>query len=105
MALVKADLVKQLMQQSAGALSRVEAQQFADAFFEEISLALQKNEDVKLSGLGSFHVLKKQPRLGRNPKTGEDVPITARKVVTFHAGPKLKKRVATGRRTAEKGKK
>jgi integration host factor subunit alpha len=95
MALVKADLVKKLMQQPEGALSKTEAQQFVDTFFEEISLALEKGSEVKLSGLGNFRVLKKKPRLGRNPKTGEDAPITARKVVTFHPGPKLKTQVAT----------
>lgn len=105
MALVKADLVKKLMRQSTGALSRDEAQQFTDVFFEEISLVLEKGADVKLSGLGTFHILHKKPRLGRNPKTGEEASITARKVVTFQAGPKLKQRIANSRRLAEKSKK
>jgi integration host factor subunit alpha len=97
MALVKADLVKILQEEEV--LTKDEAQQFIDAFFEEISLALENGEEVKLPGLGNFRVRKKKPRLGRNPQTGEDVPITARKVVTFRPGPKLKKKTAAGKKS------
>ena len=58
--------------------------------FEEVRTALQKGEGVKLSGFGNFHLRDKPQRPGRNPKTGEEIPITARRVVTFHASQKLK---------------
>ena len=61
-----------------------------DAFFAEISAALEKGEEVKLSGFGNFQVRDKPSRPGRNPKTGESIPISARRVVTFHASQKLK---------------
>ena len=70
--------------------------QFADAdrkvetFFDEIRNALERGEAVKLSGFGNFQVRDKPPRPGRNPKTGEVIPISARRVVTFHASQKLK---------------
>ena len=64
-----------------------------ELFFEEISRSLEDNVQVKLSGFGNFELKEKRERPGRNPKTGEDVPISARRVVTFHAGQKLKARV------------
>jgi integration host factor subunit alpha len=62
-------------------------------FFEEIRTALVKGEQVKLSGFGNFELRDKGERPGRNPKTGEEIPITARRVVTFRPGQKLKARV------------
>ena len=62
-------------------------------FFEEIRRALENGEQVKLSGFGNFDLRDKNQRPGRNPKTGEDIPITARRVVTFRPGQKLKSRV------------
>ena len=59
---------------------------------DRISRSLEKNVQVKLSGFGNFELKEKKERPGRNPKTGEDVPISARRVVTFHAGQKLKAR-------------
>ena len=61
-----------------------------ETFFEEIRLALESGESVKLSGFGNFQLRDKPQRPGRNPKTGEEIPITARRVVTFHASQKLK---------------
>ena len=55
--------------------------------------ALERGEDVKLSGFGIFNLREKSQRPGRNPKTGEEIPITARRVVTFHASNKLKAQV------------
>ena len=64
-----------------------------ELFFEEIRRALENGEQVKLSGFGNFDLRDKNQRPGRNPKTGEDIPITARRVVTFRPGQKLKSRV------------
>ena len=70
-------------------------------FFEEIRHALEHNESVKLSGFGNFYLRDKRQRPGRNPKTGEEIPITARRVVTFHPGQKLKARVEVYARTRQ----
>ena len=75
-------------------LRRREAHDLVVAFFEEISDALERNEAVKLSGFGNFALRDKRERPGRNPKTGETVPVAARRVVTFRAGRKLRARVA-----------
>ena len=64
-----------------------------NSFFEEIRHALENNEQVKLSGFGNFDLRDKSQRPGRNPKTGEEIPISARRVVTFRPGQKLKARV------------
>jgi integration host factor subunit alpha len=71
-------------------LNKREAKDIVDTFFEEIRDALARGEPVKLSGFGNFQVRNKPPRPGRNPKTGETIPIAARRVVTFHASQKLK---------------
>ena len=70
-----------------------------DIFFEEIRLALEHTQPVKLSGFGNFDLRDKRQRPGRNPKTGEEIPITARRVVTFKAGQKLRQQVDTYART------
>ena len=90
-ALTKADLADQLFDQLG--LNKREAKEVVELFFEEISRSLEGNVQVKLSGFGNFELKEKKERPGRNPKTGEDVPISARRVVTFHAGQKLKARV------------
>ncbi len=64
-----------------------------DTYFEAIKTALESGENVKLSGFGNFQLRDKNPRPGRNPKTGEEIPITARRVVTFRPGQKLRARV------------
>jgi integration host factor subunit alpha len=90
MALTKADLANQLSEIFS---NKREAKEIVEMFFEEISSALLRGEEVKLSGFGNFHVRKKKERPGRNPKTGQAVSITARKVVTFYPGQKLRARV------------
>ena len=90
-ALTKADLAEQLFDQLG--LNKREAKEVVELFFEEMSRSLEDNVQVKLSGFGNFELKEKKERPGRNPKTGEDVPISARRVVTFHAGQKLKARV------------
>ncbi len=74
-------------------LNKREAKDMVDYFFEEVREALERGDDVKLSGFGMFNLRVKSPRPGRNPKTGEEIPITARRVVTFHASSKLKMQV------------
>jgi integration host factor subunit alpha len=64
-----------------------------EAFFELVHEALVRGDDVKLSGFGNFNIRRKAPRPGRNPRTGEAIPIKARNVVTFHASHKLKEAV------------
>ena len=91
MALTKADIAEKLFQELG--LNKREAKEIVECFFEEIRGALERGEQVKLSGFGNFDLRDKSQRPGRNPKTGEEIPITARRVVTFKAGQKLKARV------------
>jgi len=74
-------------------LNKREAKEFVEQFFEEVRVALEAGHDVKLSGFGNFVLREKNERPGRNPKTGEEIPISARRVVTFRPGQKLKTRV------------
>lgn len=90
-ALTKADLAEMLYEDLG--LNKREAKEIVELFFEEIRQALEKNQQVKLSGFGNFDLRDKSTRPGRNPKTGEEIPITARRVVTFKPGQKLKARV------------
>lgn len=91
MALTKAELAERLFQDLG--LNKREAKDFVELFFEEIRAALEAGQQIKLSGFGNFNLRTKRQRPGRNPKTGEEIPITARRVVTFHPGQKLKARV------------
>jgi len=91
MALTKADIAEALFQELG--LNKREAKEIVECFFEEIRMALERGEQVKLSGFGNFDLRDKNQRPGRNPKTGEEIPISARRVVTFKAGQKLKARV------------
>ena len=75
-------------------LNKREAKEFIELFFEEIRTALENGDSVKFSGFGSFSVRDKPQRPGRNPKTGEAVPVSARRVVTYKASQKIKDRVA-----------
>ena len=86
--LTKAELTELLYEQVG--LNKREAKEMVETFFEEISRALERGETVKLSGFGNFQLRDKPQRPGRNPRTGEEIPITARRVVTFHASQKLK---------------
>ena len=92
-ALTKADLAERLYEQLG--LNKREAKELVELFFEEIRVCLENDEQVKLSGFGNFDLRHKRQRPGRNPKTGEEIPILARRVVTFRSGQKLKARVAT----------
>ena len=91
--LTKADMAERLSSEQQ--LSKRDAKDMVEAFFEEVSTSLITNEQVKLSGFGNFDLRDKRPRPGRNPKTGEEVAISARRVVTFRPGQKLKDRVET----------
>ena len=86
--LTKAELAELLFEQVG--LNKREAKDMVDTFFDEIRQALERGESVKLSGFGNFQLRDKPQRPGRNPKTGEAIPISARRVVTFHASQKLK---------------
>ena len=91
MSLTKADIANRLFDEVG--LNKREAKEFVDAYFEEIRQALESGENVKLSGFGDFQLREKNQRPGRNPKTGEEIPISARRVVTFRPGQKLRARV------------
>lgn len=91
MTLTKADMVEHLYDEIG--LNKREAKDLVEMFFEEIKLSLEQGENVKLSGFGNFILRDKSPRPGRNPKTGEEVQVSARRVVTFRPGQKLKSRV------------
>ncbi|HEX5806563.1 MAG TPA: integration host factor subunit alpha [Macromonas sp.] len=93
-ALTKAQLAEMLFEQIG--LNKRESKDMVDAFFDLISNSLVAGEDVKISGFGNFQIRTKAPRPGRNPRTGEPVAIEARRVVTFHASPKLKESVQNG---------
>ena len=88
MTLTKAELADLLFEKVG--LNKREAKDMVDSFYEEVRAALQNGNGVKLSGFGNFQLRDKPQRPGRNPKTGEEVKITARRVVTFHASQKLK---------------
>jgi len=89
--ITKADIVEYLHTQLG--LNKSESKKLIEDFFNEIQDSLARNEEVKLSGFGNFELLDKKPRPGRNPKTGEEVTISARRVVTFRAGNKLRKKI------------
>lgn len=91
MALTKAEMAQRLFEDVG--LNKREAKEFVDTFFDVIRDALELGDNVKLSGFGNFDLRQKNQRPGRNPKTGEEIPISARRVVTFRAGQKLKARV------------
>jgi integration host factor subunit alpha len=91
MALTKADMAEKLFEELG--LNKREAKELVELFFEEIRSALENGRQVKLSGFGNFDLREKNERPGRNPKTGEEIPISARRVVTFRSGQKLKARV------------
>ena len=90
-ALTKAHLADLLFDQLG--VSKREAKDLVDAYFDLIAQSLVSGEEVKLSGFGNFQVRSKSPRPGRNPRTGELIPIEARRVVTFHASSKLKEQI------------
>ena len=91
--ITKADIIDHLHNEIG--LNKSECKILIEDFFEEIKTALINNEEVKLSGFGNFELIDKKARPGRNPKTGEDVTISERRVVTFRAGNKLRKKIFT----------
>jgi len=91
MALTKADFAGHLFDELG--LNKREAKDMVELFFEEIKRTLEQGQPVKISGFGNLALRDKVGRPGRNPKTGEEIPITARRVVTFRASQKLKANV------------
>ncbi len=91
MTLTKADLAKQLDEQIG--ITNREAKEIVELIFQCMSGALINGKQVKISGFGNFTLHDKRERPGRNPRTGEEVPVSARRVVTFHCGQKLKAKV------------
>lgn len=89
--LTKADMINHLTIRLR--MTRQDARLLVDNFFKEISQSLAQGREVKLSGFGNFELKDKNPRPGRNPKTGEEIPIQARRVVTFKAGQKLRSKI------------
>src|SRR5580692_9340824 len=107
MTLTKAEMAEHLFQQIG--LTKREAKEIVEHFFEKICKALETGQHVKLSGYGNFELHDKSERPGRNPKTGDVIPVTARRVVTFRSGQKLRARVepyagkqGEGKRSGEK---
>jgi integration host factor subunit alpha len=89
--LTKAELAELLFERLG--LNKRESKDMVEAFFDIVHAALVSGADIKLSGFGNFNIRRKAPRPGRNPRTGEAIPIKARNVVTFHASHKLKGQV------------
>ncbi len=99
MSLTKADMAESLLNELG--LNKNEARELVNSYFEELVASLAVGENVRLSGFGNFDLRDKGERPGRNPKTGEEVLITARRVVTFRPGQKLKVRVEAYAGTGE----
>ena len=91
MELTKADIAESLYEELG--LNKREARELVELYFDELKSALSQGKQVKLSGFGNFDLRDKRERPGRNPKTGENIPISARRVVTFKPGQKLKNKV------------
>ncbi|MCP4043578.1 MAG: integration host factor subunit alpha [Gammaproteobacteria bacterium] len=91
MALTKANLAARLYDDIG--LNKREAREIVEWFFKEIRAGLESGQPIMLSGFGRFDLHDKKERLGRNPKTGEAAVITARRVVAFHPGAKLREQV------------
>lgn len=91
MTLTKVEIAENLVQKHG--LTKTEAKAIVESFFEEIRATLANGDDVRLSGFGNFELRDKASRPGRNPKTGESVPVSARRVVVFKPGQKLRARV------------
>ncbi|GHD07420.1 integration host factor subunit alpha [Tianweitania populi] len=98
--LTRADLAEAVYRKVG--LSRSESAQLVESVLDEICAAIVRGEDVKLSSFATFHVREKNERIGRNPKTGEEVPISPRRVMTFKASNVLKSRIIDGHTSAAK---
>ncbi len=99
MALTRVNMAESLVNELG--LSGTEARELVESFFEELAASLAVGKQVKLSGFGTFDLRDKKERPGRNPKTGEKIPISARRVVTFRPGDKLKARMEAYAGTGE----
>ncbi len=99
MALTRINMAESLFNELG--LSKTEARELVELFFEELAASLAVGKQVKLSGFGNFDLRDKKERPGRNPKTGEKIPISARRVVTFRPGDKLKARMEAYAGTGE----
>ncbi len=99
MTLIKADMAESLFNELG--LNKNEARELVELFFEELVASLAVGKQVKLPGFGNFDLRDKKERPGRNPKTGEEIPISARRVVTFRPGEKLKARIKANAGTGE----
>ena len=99
MALTRADMAESLINELG--LNKREAHELVHLYFQELAASLAAGEQVKLSGFGNFYLRDKHERPGRNPKTGESIPISARRVVIFKAAPTLKARLEAYAGTAE----
>jgi integration host factor subunit alpha len=91
MALTKADIAEHLF--NGIGLTKREAKEIVELFFQQLCTALENGQQIKVSGFGNFELHDKSERPGRNPKTGESIPVSARRVVTFRSGQKLRARV------------
>jgi len=92
--LTRADLADMINQQVG--LSRADAAQMVETILDHVTVALENGENVKISGFGTFLLRDKGERIGRNPKTGVEVPITPRRVLTFRASQMMKDRIVAG---------
>ncbi len=99
MSLTKVDMAESLFNKLG--LNKNEARELVDLYFDELVASLAVGEQVKLSGFGNFYLRDKDERPGRNPKTGEKIPVAARRVVTFKPGQKLQSRVQAYAGTGE----
>ncbi len=99
MALTRADMAESLFDELG--LHKNEARELVNSYFEELTASLAVGKQVRLSGFGNFDLREKNERPGRNPRTGEEIPISARRVVTFRPGQKLKARVEAYAGTGE----
>lgn len=99
-ALTKAEIVDHLSREIG--INKREAKEIVELFYQTIADALTKGQQVKLSGFGNFTLHDKNERPGRNPKTGEEIPVSARRVVTFRSGQKLRARVSKHEENKEK---
>ena len=93
MSVTKSDLVDGLCNELV--ISKNDAKSIVDDIFEELRIALESGDSVKITNFGNFEVREKSARPGRNPKTGEEVPVSARRVVTFKAGQTLKQKLTS----------
>ena len=91
--ITKADIVEHLHAKIG--LNKSESKKLIEEFFHEIKKSLDNNQEVNLSGFGNFELIDKKARPGRNPKTGEEVTISARRVEIFRAGNKLRKKITS----------